>query len=113
MHELAIIEGILEIVEGAAQKHGAASASRIKLRLGAFTGVVREALEFSFEAVRAGTVAEHAKLEIEIIPLRKYCRNCARVFESDGELSLLCPVCRLPVEIIAGREMQIEYIDLE
>ena len=40
----------------------------IRLRIGALSGVVPEALEFAFEALRPGTLAEKAELAIESVP---------------------------------------------
>ena len=113
MHEMAITQGILEIAEREAAKHNAVCISRIKLRIGEFTGVVREALEFSFEVIKHGTLAENAELEIEVVKLCKRCPSCDEVFESKDQFDFFCPRCNAPAEIISGREMQIEYIDLD
>lgn len=113
MHELAITQGILEIAEKEAAKYNSGRITRIKLQIGEFTGVVREALEFSFEVVKEGTLAEHAQLEIEVVKLRKRCPSCDEVFESNDLFDFFCPKCNAPAEIISGREMQIEYIDLD
>lgn len=113
MHELAITQGILEIAEREAAKHHSGRITRIKLQIGEFTGVVKEALEFSFEVVRQGTLAEHAQLEIEVVKLRKRCPSCEKVFESKDQFDFFCPQCNAPAQIISGREMQIEYIELD
>ncbi|MDX2033363.1 MAG: hydrogenase maturation nickel metallochaperone HypA [Blastocatellia bacterium] len=113
MHEAAIVQGLLDIAIGEAIKHGSPRINRIKIRLGAFRGVVREALEFSFAAMRHGTLAQHAVLEIETIPLRVQCADCGEIELSPRDFSLLCPQCDEPVAILAGREMQIEYVDLD
>jgi hydrogenase nickel incorporation protein HypA/HybF len=112
MHELAIAQGILTIVEREAARNHSSVVERIQLRLGEFTGVVKEALEFSFDVVKLGTVAEHANLAIQIVQLRKSCLACASEFLSPGDYSFLCPICSGPVKIIEGRELQVDYIDL-
>jgi len=113
VHEFAITQGILQIAEREAVKHNSSRITRIKLQLGEFTGVVKEALEFSFEVIKLGTLAEDARLEIEVIKLRKQCPGCDEVFEAEGQFDFFCPQCNAPAEIISGREMQIEYIDLD
>jgi len=112
MHELAIAQGVLTIVEREAGRRDSALVEKIKIRLGEFTGVVKEALQFSFDVLKQGTVAEQADLTIEIVPLRKSCSRCDIEILSPGDYSFLCPTCGDPVEIVSGREMQIEYIDL-
>jgi hydrogenase nickel incorporation protein HypA/HybF len=112
MHELSVAESILNIAVTQAQNHDAPAIERIKLRLGEFTGVVREALEFAFEVARQGTPAELAVLEIEIIPLRTKCPNCGCTDKPAGDFCLLCERCGQPVEILSGREMEVEFVDL-
>jgi hydrogenase nickel incorporation protein HypA/HybF len=77
-----------------------------------FTGVVKEALEFAFDAARQGTLAESAELCIEIVPMRLTCKRCDRTFSSEGRFDFFCPACGQPADIVSGRELQIEYIDL-
>ena len=112
MHELAMTESIIELVEAEARKHGSDRVNVIKLRIGQFTGVVKEALEFSFDAIKHGTLAERAELQIEIVPMRKRCEHCDKTFGSNDGFDFFCPDCDWPVEIISGRELHIEYIDL-
>lgn len=112
MHELSLAQSVIEIAEAEAKKHHAPGVKVIKLRLGEFTGVVRDALEFGFEIARRGTAAETAVLEIEIVPLKTTCPLCKTVARPIEDFCLICPTCGGPVDILAGREMQIEYIDL-
>lgn len=113
MHELAITQSILEIAIREAAKHNSPRINAIRLEIGEFTGVVKEALEFSFEVIKQGTLAEQAALDIEVVKLRKRCPGCDEVFESEDRFDFFCPVCTMPAEIISGREMQIKWIDLE
>lgn len=113
MHEAAIVQGVLDLATREALKNGGAPIQRIKLKLGEFRGVVREALEFSFAAMKQGTLAEGAELEIETIKLRVTCATCGEIECSPRDYNFFCPHCAKPLQIVAGREMQIEYIDLE
>lgn len=113
MHEASLMAGILETAAEQALAHGSPAVLTIKLRVGGFTGVVREALEFAFDALKAGTVCEGAALEVETVPLRAHCASCEREVEADGDLCLLCPRCGRAAAILAGRELEIEYLELE
>lgn len=113
MHELALAQSILEIGEEEARKRPTAGIRRIRVRLGEFTGVVPEALEFSFQVAKQGTLAENAELEIERVPLQARCPACGGTAWPTMDLCLICPACSVPVEIISGREMQVEYVDLD
>ena len=112
MHELVIAESIIEMAVAEAKKRNSPSIETIKLRLGEFTGVVREALEFGFEIARQGTLAKTAVLDIEIVPLKTRCPQCGLTGQPVDDFCFLCAGCRSPVEIISGREMQVEYLEL-
>jgi hydrogenase nickel incorporation protein HypA/HybF len=73
---------------------------------------VREALEFGFEIARQGTPAEAAALEIEIVPLKTRCPQCGLTDHPVDDFGFVCAACGSPVEIISGREMQVEYLEL-
>ncbi|MCI0390901.1 MAG: hydrogenase maturation nickel metallochaperone HypA [Acidobacteria bacterium] len=113
MHEVAIAQSIIDIAEKEARKYGAPSIRKIKLIVGEFRGVVKDALEFSFAALRKNTLAAEAELEVETVSLRVECGNCGPVNCSLSDFNLLCPQCGNFLTITAGREMRVEYIDLE
>jgi Zn finger protein HypA/HybF involved in hydrogenase expression len=50
MHEIAIIQSLIEIAENEARGQGGSNIRRLKLKSGEFRGVVTEAAEFSFSA---------------------------------------------------------------
>jgi hydrogenase nickel incorporation protein HypA/HybF len=113
MHEAAIIQGMLEVAEAEALKNGASAIKKIKLKVGEFRGVVREALEFAFAAMKPETLARDAELEVETVRLQVRCQRCGDIDSSIKDFNLLCPNCNGLLIIIAGREMQIEYLDIE
>ena len=65
MHELSIMQSALSLALDQARQAGAARVHTIRLRIGALSGVVPDALEFAFEALTPGTLAEGAQLAIE------------------------------------------------
>ena len=52
MHELSIAQNIVTIVVDEAKRAGAASVKTIRIRAGAFRGIVPEQLLFSFDFVK-------------------------------------------------------------
>lgn len=113
MHELSIAQSILEIAENTARKNNSKAVKKIKVQIGEFSGVVKEALEFSFDIAKVGTIAEKAELEIEIVKFKSICNSCGFVLETMDDFNLFCPKCSEPMNIISGREMKIEYIEIE
>lgn len=113
MHEMAIAQGILDIVLEAAAENDAAAVVRIKLQVGEMTEVVPEALTFCFAALAAGTAAAAAELEVEVMPLVGRCRDCGREFRVE-RFRFLCPGCgSAGVEIVSGRELRVEHLEVE
>jgi len=113
MHEMAIAQGILDIALDNAERHGAKKISRIRLLIGKMTGVEPESLHFCFSALAAGTKASEAELDIVILPLIGCCRDCGREFPIEA-MRFFCPACSsAEVEIISGRELRVEYLEVE
>jgi hydrogenase nickel incorporation protein HypA/HybF len=113
MHELSIMQCALEQVLEQAQLAGAARVHAIRLRIGALSGVVPDALQFAFEALADGTPAQGAQLLIEDVPARFWCATCRHEFKADrmfGE----CPGCHQPsTELRAGREMELTSLEVD
>ncbi len=113
MHELSIAQSILKIVQDETKKHGVSRVTRIFLRIGALSAIVPESLTFSFEIISERTIAEGARLDIELVPARGRCRECNIYFKVDGAL-FFCPGCgKVAGEIVSGKELEIVHIEAE
>lgn len=107
------MESALSVALDQARKAGARRVLVLRLRIGALSGVVPEALQFAFEALTAGTPAEGAQLAIDPVPARFWCAPCAREFEA-SELWAECPQCHQPSrELRAGRELEIASMEID
>ena len=92
MHEVSIMAEAVRMAVESAQAAGARRVTGLRLRVGTLSGVVPDALQFAFEAMAAGTLAENATLTIESIPARFWCEACQREFEA-AQLFAECPQC--------------------
>jgi hydrogenase nickel incorporation protein HypA/HybF len=114
MHEMSIA---LSIVEGASEealRHHGSRVSAVRLQLGQLSGVVKEALLFSYDLACEGTILEGSVLSIEEVPAAIFCRKCnaERTLASIQDFS--CPVCHVPTaEVLRGRELLITGLELE
>ena len=113
MHELAIAESVLQIAFGEMDRRAATRLNKVKLSIGEFSGVVREALEFAFSALKPDTRAADAEFEIEVIPLTAECSNCGPAKCHLYDLDLICSACGGVLQITGGRDMKVEYLDIE
>jgi hydrogenase nickel incorporation protein HypA/HybF len=94
-----------------AGKNGGGRVVGMRLLLGEMAGVEQETLSFAFGVVCRGSMAEGCKLEIVRVPTRLRCRACG--VERGGELLDPCG-CGLPGgEVLAGRELRVDTIDVE
>ncbi len=107
------MRNLLDIVEATAVRERAERVDVIHLRIGEMTGINYQSLEFAFEILSKGTRAEGGRLEYDRVDLRGKCAECSREF-SPEELVFRCPDCGSGrVDIIAGREMEVDYILLD
>ncbi len=113
MHELSIMESALSLALDQAKQAGAHKVHWIRLRIGRLSGVIPDALEFAFEALTPGTMAEGADLKIEDVPARFWCQGCGREFEAD-DLFAECPQCGKPsADLRSGRELELAAVEID
>lgn len=113
MHELSIMQYTLNEALEQARQAGASRVHEIRLRIGALSGVVPEALQFAFEALAGGTPAEGARLTIENVPARFWCDTCGREFAAP-EMFAECPECHHPSRTLrAGRELELASLEVD
>lgn len=112
MHELSIA---MSIVEGASQEalsRGGVEVHAVHLKLGALSGVVKDALLFSYDIACQGTLLEGSKLVIEEVPVVVYCTTCEANKTLDFIQRFCCPTCgTLTPDIVSGK--QLELVGLE
>ncbi|GAA0309799.1 hydrogenase maturation nickel metallochaperone HypA [Rhodovulum strictum] len=112
MHEMSLCEGIRGIVEDQARAHGFSAVRTLRLEIGRFAGVEKQALEFAFDVVMRGSPAEGARLEMIDLPGRALCYDCGDEVEIAERLDP-CPQCGggrlMPV---AGDEMRIRDMEV-
>lgn len=113
MHELSIALSIIEGASEEAQRHEGAKVEAVHLKLGRLSGVVKDALLFSWEIACQGTMLENTRLEIEEIPVIAFCENCRAEKTIEAINNLVCPDCDQPTpEIISGRELQVTALEI-
>lgn len=113
MHELSLMEGLLEIIRESAEAQGFGRVRRVVLEIGALAGVEVEALRFAFEAAAPGTVVEGAVLEVESPPGLGRCPACGAGCRVASRFEA-CPCCGgAPLAVTGGTEMRVKALDVE
>jgi hydrogenase nickel incorporation protein HypA/HybF len=104
---------MLDLVLEKAEEAGAREVSRINLVIGEMTGVVGDCVQFHFKFLGKGTIAEGAALSFTTVPTKIQCRDCGKSFELK-ESDSTCPDCQgNSLEIIAGKELFVESIEVD
>ncbi len=113
MHEMALSEGVLQILESNARSQGFAKVKTVWLEIGDLAGVDPEALRFSFDAVTTGTLADSARLEIIEVPGKAWCMPCACQVNVSKRFDP-CPTCgSYQLQVVGGDEMTVKELEVE
>ncbi len=113
MHELALCEGIIDIVNSEAKDKGFKRVLEIELKVGEYSGIVCQCIREFFPAAAAGTPAEKAKLTMSVIPGSFKCPDCG--YEGPVDRSKAsCPKCGgYGIKMVSGREFFVEQLKVE
>jgi len=113
MHELSVCQSLLEEVQRIARENGAASVTRIVLKVGPLSGVEPDLLRNAYPLAAAGTVAKDAELDIELADIVVSCNQCGS--ESPATVNrLLCAHCGdYRTRLVSGDEMILQRLELD
>lgn len=113
MHELSITQNILDIALRHAVKADATRITRLHLVIGDFSSVVDDSVQFYWDVISRGTIAEGAELRFERVPATLRCLTCEMRFSPDGR-DFACPECgSLQVLVVDGDQFYLDSIEVE
>jgi hydrogenase nickel incorporation protein HypA/HybF len=113
MHELSIAMSLIEIATEEVERLGDVRVDAVHLRLGPLSGVVEDALRFSFDLVADGTSVQGARLEIEHVALSVHCSQCDATRYPVSVQHLRCPVCDTPTpDIVRGKDLELFALEV-
>jgi hydrogenase nickel incorporation protein HypA/HybF len=120
MHELTATQDVLNSALEAAAKAGAHHIEAISLVIGGLSDMTEDSVQFYFDMLSQGTVAEGAELHFRHEPAVAVCLECSSRFEVSAPLSDLlavsCPVCEAPqarLQIEGGNRFYLESIEVQ
>ncbi len=113
MHELAICQALIGEVAQVARAQQAASVSDIYVSVGPLSGVEGPLMQNAFPIAAAGTVANEAKLHLQLTPIRVCCEECGE--ESEVPVNrLVCERCgHWRTRLVSGDELMLQRVVLE
>lgn len=112
MHELSIAHAVVTTVTDALPDPQA-RVTQVRLRIGALSGVVPQALHFAYDVATAGTPLAGSVLSIQEMPVVINCPTCGEQ-ELPGIRDFTCPACgQLCGDVVGGKELEVADVTFE
>jgi hydrogenase nickel incorporation protein HypA/HybF len=115
MHELGLCQEILRIAmeEAAKQEVKPQRITTLKLVIGKMHHIIKENMRFIYENITQNTIAAGSELLIEEVPITILCKDCCQESQISQNY-FYCPHCNSThVELIKGKELYIETLEVE
>ena len=113
MHELSVTESLLKIAVEHAEKANAGRVTDLHIVIGDLASMVDDSIQFYWDIIAKGTIAEQATLHFRRVPAELQCNTCSKKYQPTDK-ELICPDCHgIGAKIIAGEEFFLESIDVE
>lgn len=113
MHELAITESLIDLINREAEEKGFQKVLTISLRVGEYSGLVPDCIREFFPIAAKGTLAEGAALDIQSVPAAFRCLECGYAGPVSRKAAC-CPDCgSTAIRMTAGREFFVESLKVE
>lgn len=113
MHELAITESLIDLINREAGDKGFQKVLTISLRVGEYSGLVPDCIREFFPIAAKGTLAEGAELDIRSVPAAFRCLECGYAGPVSRKAAC-CPDCgSTAIRMTAGREFFVESLKVE
>jgi hydrogenase nickel incorporation protein HypA/HybF len=103
----------VELAEEEAERRGV-RVNAVHLKLGALSGVVKEALLSCYEMVCQGTGLQGSRLLVEEVSILIFCPNCRSPRPVNSMQLFCCSECGTPAsEIVQGKELEVVALEIE
>jgi hydrogenase nickel incorporation protein HypA/HybF len=114
MHELSIVEALIEQVQEEVRRAGVEGRiAKLELSIGQLSGVNADSIRFAFELLVPDSILAGTEIAIHEPKAVCRCNSCHAVTEID-DLLLQCPCCSSDdIAIDGGRELLLQSIDVE
>lgn len=112
MHELSLVQALLQEINAVATAHGAAAVRRVTVQIGPLSGIEPGLLANAFEAARGSGLTARAELVFESLAVKVRCRECGEEC-TVAPNRLLCSRCGgYRTTLLAGDELLLRRVEL-
>src|ERR1700686_3041666 len=114
MHELSIAMSIVELAQEELDRRRGGRIHAVHPKLGALSGVVKEALLSSYEMACEDTPLQGSRLVFEEVPVVIFCPSCRAQRPLSSLQLFCCPECGTPCsEIVQGKELEVVALEIQ
>jgi hydrogenase nickel incorporation protein HypA/HybF len=115
MHEGALTKDLFDHVLIHAKEAGARHVTQVKVTIGELSDATPESIEFYFNSLAPGTLADGAVLEFSTATATAQCKDCGKDVPVD-DLYAPCPECGafpLSIKITGGNGVYLSSLEIE
>jgi hydrogenase nickel incorporation protein HypA/HybF len=113
MHELSFAMSIVDLAEEEAERRSV-RIDAVHLKLGALSGVVKDALLSCYEMACENTPLQGSRLVVEEVPVVIFCPSCRAQRALCSVQLFCCPECGTPcAEIVQGKELEVVALEIQ
>lgn len=113
MHEMSLVESIMDAILEMKEENNWERISKVVLRIGDMRQVIPEVMSFAFNTASQSTPLEGAELVIREVKLHFQCQKCGKEWGEEN-MAFLCPFCgSMEVDLLHGMELEIESLEVE
>lgn len=112
MHEMALTESLVDMLEEEGRKQGFARVKRVRIEIGALGHVEPQAMAFCFTAVTRGTIADGAALDIVATPGQGWCFACEKTTPLSERFGACAHCGGRQVQMTGGDELRVKELEV-
>lgn len=111
MHEVSLLAALVDQIEELAPRENFDRVLKIRIAVGAWSGVESSCLEFCYPEVTRNTVLEGSELILEPVGIELECKSCGRISHPEAE-TVFCSGCQSG-EVVVKKGKEFQILDLE
>ena len=115
MHEMSLVQGLLQQLHSIARENNATKVLRLTMSIGPLSGVVIDSFQFGFDILsKEDDLFRDARLEIEIPAVTYRCSSCSDTIETNEEKPDGCRSCGEMLLIPeGGDDLILQQVEME
>ncbi len=115
MHEMSLVQDLLQQLSDLAVEHRMTKVLKITMEIGPLSGIVVDSFTFGFEALAPhDPLVKDAELIIETPPAAYTCSSCGHRVETTETRPEKCPECEEPFLIASGSsDLILKNVEME